>query len=96
MVVAAGRRTCPAILAHFLRLIRLDQAQHTAIVESATPMDPDLQASTQSGLMRLYGPGINTSFSHRPSLIGGTRIRVGSDVYDGSVLGGLTALEKKF
>jgi F0F1-type ATP synthase delta subunit len=29
-------------------------------------------------------------------LIGGMRIRVGSDVYDGSVQSGLAALEKSF
>ena len=30
------------------------------------------------------------------ALIGGLRIRVGSDVYDGSVRAGLAALEKHF
>ena len=37
-----------------------------------------------------------TIFGHRPALIGGMRIQVGSDVYDGSVRAGLAALEKKF
>ena len=95
-LTAAGNRNCPAILAHFLRLIKLDQAQHTAIIESATPLGPDLQASTQAGLTQLYGPGITPSFVHRPELIGGMRIQVGSDLYDGSVRAGLAALEKSF
>jgi F-type H+-transporting ATPase subunit delta len=60
------------------------------------PLPPDLQASTQVRLTRLYGPGITTSFAHRPALIGGMRVQVGSDVYDGSVLAGLAALEKSF
>jgi len=38
-------------------------------------------------LATLYGPGLNASFTHSPALIGGVRIRVGSDVYDGSVRG---------
>ena len=44
----------------------------------------------------MYGPGISTSFAHNPALIGGMRIHVGSDVYDGSVRAGLDALEKSF
>ena len=87
---------CPAILAHFLRLVRLDRAQHTANVESATPLSAELQAAIQASLTRRYGPGLTTSFAERPSLIGGMRIQVGSDVYDGSVLAGLAALEKSF
>jgi F-type H+-transporting ATPase subunit delta len=39
---------------------------------------------------------MNIAFFHRPSLIGGTRIQVGSDVYDGSILAGLRALENSF
>jgi len=94
--VAADYRSCPAILAHFHRLVKLHRAQHTAIVESATPLPPELQAATQAGLTRLYGPALATTFTERPSLIGGMRIQVGSDVYDGSVQAGLAALEKSF
>ena len=95
-VQASARRDAPAVLAHFLRLVKLDRMQHSAIVESAMPLDPDLQASTQTWLASRYGPGILTSFSQRPSLIGGMRIQVGSDVYDGSVLAGLKTLEQSF
>jgi F-type H+-transporting ATPase subunit delta len=91
-----GRRDSRAILAHFLRLLRLDYDQHTAKVESATPLSPELQATTRITLTRLYGPGLATSFSDCPSLISGMRIRVGSDVYDGSVQAGLAALERSF
>ncbi len=95
-VVAAEYRDCPAILAHFLRLVKLDRARHTATIESATPLSPDLQAAIQSGLKRRYGPGLTTAFAQRPALIGGMRIQVGSDVYDGSVRAGLAALAKSF
>jgi F-type H+-transporting ATPase subunit delta len=44
----------------------------------------------------VYGPRLVTTFAESPALIGGMRIRVGSDVYDGSVKAGLTALEKSF
>ncbi|HEY7321213.1 MAG TPA: F0F1 ATP synthase subunit delta [Candidatus Binatia bacterium] len=95
-VVAAGHRDCLAILSHFRRLVKLDLARHTATVESATPLPPDLQAVIEAGLKRRYGPGLNTAFAQRPALIGGMRIQVGSDVYDGSVRAGLEALERSF
>ena len=60
------------------------------------PLAAELRAATQASLIRLYGPGLNTSFIDRPSLIGGMRIQVGSDVYDGSVQSELAALEKRF
>jgi F-type H+-transporting ATPase subunit delta len=83
------------ILSHFRRLVRLDCARRTATVESATPLPADLQAGIQAGLARAYGPGLNTSFAHSPPLIGGMRIKVGCDVYDGSVFGRLAALEAR-
>ena len=95
-LTAPRRRDSKTILEHFLRLLRLDCAQHTAYVESATPLPPELQAVTEADLVRVYGPGLTTSFLARPSLIGGMRIQIGSDVYDGSVLAGLAALERCF
>jgi F-type H+-transporting ATPase subunit delta len=95
-LVISGRRNSHAVLDQLLRLVRLDHDQHTAKVESATPLSAELQAATQASLTRLYGPGLATSFSDRPSLIGGMRIQVGSDVYDGSVQSELAALEKRF
>jgi F-type H+-transporting ATPase subunit delta len=84
------------VLSEFRRLVKLDCTRHTATVESATPLPPGMQASVQAGLARVYGPGLNTSFTHSPALIGGMRIQVGSDVYDGSVQARLAALEARF
>ena len=95
-VIAPGHRNCLAILSHFRRLVRLEIVRRTATVESAAPLPPDLQAAIEAGLKRRYGPGLSTTFGHRPALIGGMRIQVGSDVYDGSVRAGLAALEKSF
>jgi F-type H+-transporting ATPase subunit delta len=95
-VSTSGRRNSHAILAHCLRLARLDHDQHTAKVESAMPLSPELQTATQASLIRLYGSELATSFIDRPSLIGGMRIQVGSDVYDGTVQSELAALEKRF
>jgi F-type H+-transporting ATPase subunit delta len=59
-------------------------------------LSAEVRAATEASLTRLYGSGLRITFSETPSLIGGMRIQVGSDVYDGSVLGRLTALEKTF
>ncbi len=95
-VFASDRRNCSAVLAHFLRLIKQDQLRHTARVESAMLLPADLQTVTRAGLTRHYGPNLITTFAERPSLIGGMRIQVGDDVYDGSVQAALVVLEKSF
>jgi F-type H+-transporting ATPase subunit delta len=84
------------ILSHFQRLVKLDLDRRTARVESATPLAESLQATLKSGLSRIYGPGLNISFSQNPALIGGLRVKVGSDVYDGSIQARLAALEQGF
>jgi len=95
-VVAAGLHDSPAILSHFARLLKLELARRTATIESATPVPADLQAALEARLTRLYGPGLTTTFAHNPVLVGGLRIQVGCDVYDGSVRARLATLEKTF
>src|SRR5207237_798945 len=85
-----------AILSHFLRLIKLDIERRTGRVESAASLPAEMQSSIQSSLARTYGPGLNLSFAQNPALIGGMRIKVGSDVYDGTVQGRLAALQESF
>jgi F-type H+-transporting ATPase subunit delta len=95
-VVAADRHNCPAIMSQFVRLLKLDLNGRTATIESATPLSSDVQAAIEAGLTRRHGPGLVTAFAHRPALIGGLRIQVGCDVYDGSVLGRLATLQRSF
>jgi F-type H+-transporting ATPase subunit delta len=95
-VLAAKPRGYVAILSHFQRLVRLDIARRTARIESAVALPADLQSSVQNSLSRVYGPGLSISFSQNPSLIGGMKIKVGSDVYDGSVQARLAALQETF
>jgi len=95
-IIDANRRGGLALVSHFKRLVKLDSARHTAQVESAVPLPEDLRARVQADLVRTYGPGISASFAQNPELIGGMRIKVGSDVYDGSVRGRLAEMEKGF
>ena len=96
VVIESKRRGYRVLLSHFRRLVKLDCERHTAQIESAMPLPEELRASLQSGLQRMYGPGIDIRFAQRPSLIGGMRVKVGSDVYDGSVQSELAALERGF
>ena len=95
-VLSAKPRGYVAILSHFQRLVKLDIEKHTAKIESAVALPPDLQASVQNSLSRTYGQGLSISFSQNPSLIAGMRIKVGSDVYDGSIQARLAALQESF
>jgi F-type H+-transporting ATPase subunit delta len=95
-VIAAKPRRYVNILTHFQRLVKLDMARRSARIESAVPLSSAMQASVQASLGRVYGPGLNTAFVQNPSLIGGMRIKVGSDVYDGSVQARLAALQESF
>jgi len=65
-------------------------------VESAGPLSAEQQATVQSNLVGKYGQGLSISFTQNPALIGGLRIQVGSDVYDGSVQGRLERLRDTF
>jgi F-type H+-transporting ATPase subunit delta len=95
-ILGSKRRGSLPLAGQFQRLVVLDRLSHMAKVESAVPLPEDLQANVQASLVRAYGPELNTSFADNPTLIGGMRIRVSSDVYDGSIKGGLDALENRF
>ena len=96
LVLEGKPRAYLAILARFQHLVKLDIERRTARIESAVPLNAELQNALQSSLGRVYGPGLNIGFVQDTSLIGGMRIKVGSDVYDGSIQGKLTALQESF
>ena len=92
-VVRSGHRGSLAVLGDFQRMVRLNREEHRAVVESAAPLPDGLRKELLSDLARRYGPELETSFSENPALIGGMRIRVGSDVFDGSVRARLAAID---
>lgn len=94
IMTSGGAGSFP-ILWDFLRLLRLDQARHTALVESAEPLPDDIRDDVRARLTGTYGGGLTTTFTVNPALVGGMRIKAGSDVYDGSVRGKLAALEAR-
>lgn len=95
-VVHSRRRGFLSLLSRFQRLIKLDLARHTANIQSAVVLPADIRADIEAGLKKGYGPGVSTVFGLNPALIGGIRIRVASDLYDGSVRAELASLERRF
>jgi F-type H+-transporting ATPase subunit delta len=95
-VMASKRRGAQAVLKGFFRLLRLDDAERTAVVTTAAPLDAHLRADIERDLARLHGAGIEATFVVDPELIAGMRVQVGSDVYDGSVRASLAALASRF
>ena len=95
-VIASKPRGYIAILSHFERLVKLDLDRRTARVESPVPLADAQWLAIQANLSRRYGGGLIYAFKQNPSLIGGLRVQVGSDVFDGSVQARLAALEADF
>lgn len=91
-VIAQKPRGYVAILSHFQRLVKLDVDRRTARVENAVETPPELMESIKASLARRYGQGLNVQFWVNRDLIGGLRVKVGSDVYDGSVQARLNRL----
>ncbi|MBL9116546.1 MAG: ATP synthase F1 subunit delta [Verrucomicrobiaceae bacterium] len=81
------------ILENFKNLIANEQARSVAVVESATELDGATRSQLQSGLDAKYGRPLALSYTVNPELLGGVRIKVGSDVWDGSVKARLEALQ---
>lgn len=96
LVIEKKPRGYAALLTRFQRLVKLEEARRTARVEAATALSPELQGAVRGQLATLYGPVLNLTFAQNPALIGGLRIKVGSDVYDGSVQARLADLSASF
>ena len=94
--IAKKPRGYLAILSHFERLVKLETDRRTARIESATSLSPEQRAAVENNLTRHYGRGLHISFAENPSLLGGLRIKVGSDVYDGTVRSRLNNLQERF
>jgi F-type H+-transporting ATPase subunit delta len=95
-VLAAKPRGYLATLAQFERLVTLEVERRSVRVESAAPLDPATETAIRNNLQRQYGAGLNFTFAVVPELIGGMRIKVASDVFDGTVRGRLNRLREDF
>ena len=94
-LVATKPRYYADILHNYKRLIRIELQKRHAIVESASELFPETTADITRSLRRKYGADLTTDFVVKPEHIGGLRIRVGSDVWDGTVRNRLERLQQE-
>jgi len=91
LVKSAPRHTLQ-ILREFTRLVRLESAKHHAVIESAAAIDEGAREAIFKSLRARDGGEVTVETKVDPSLIGGARIRLGSEVWDTSVRSRLATL----
>jgi F-type H+-transporting ATPase subunit delta len=95
-LVQSMPRDYKAILVALQRLTRLELERREVTVESAVALDDETRQRVVAGLANQYGPDLVVQYKITPELLGGLRIRVGNDVFDGSVQGRLERLANAF
>jgi F-type H+-transporting ATPase subunit delta len=95
LLVLLAERDRLTILEDLTRAFRERVMEHQQIVRAevttAIPLPPDRIAALQNGIARATGRQVRLEAKVDPSIIGGAVTRIGSTVYDGSVL---TQLQK--
>ena len=79
----------------YRRLLRLEIEKRHAKIESATQLAPDAAVAIIDRLKRKFGAELTSEFIVDPTLLGGVRVRVGSDVWDGTLRSRLQRLEQE-
>ena len=83
------------VLKDYQRLLQLEVEKRHAVIESATPLNRSLGDRIVANLRARYGEDLTTEFRTSPELLGGLRIKLGNDVWDGSVRNRLNQLQEK-
>jgi F-type H+-transporting ATPase subunit delta len=91
-VASSKPRGYIGMLDAFARLVANEVSRQRALVESASALTPATQSELQASLSKKYGRQLTLDFSVNPELLGGIRVKVGSDVWDGSVKARLEGL----
>jgi F-type H+-transporting ATPase subunit delta len=84
-LVARKPRNYIDVLKNYRRLLRLEVEKRRARIETASEVDREATSKVIENLKKRYGDDLATEFVVNPQLLGGMRIRVGSDVWDGTV-----------
>jgi F-type H+-transporting ATPase subunit delta len=92
-LIARKPRHYVEVLKNYRRLLRLEMEKRQARIETASEVDSATTSELVANLKRKYGSDLTTQFVVNLELLGGMRIRVGSDVWDGSVRNRLQRLQ---
>jgi len=82
-------------LKEFTRLVRLELSHHHARVISASPLDAATTVQFAADIRRRFGSHVTLEFAVDPALLGGVRVQVGNDVWDGTLRTRLENLKKQ-
>jgi F-type H+-transporting ATPase subunit delta len=94
-LIARKPRNYIDILKNYRRLLRLEVEKRRARIETASEVDREATSKVIENLKKRYGDDLTTEFVVNPELLGGMRIRVGSDVWDGTVRNRLERLQQQ-
>jgi len=94
-LIARKPRHYVDVLKNYRRLLRLELEKRQAKIETANEMDSATSSELVSNLKKKYGSDLTTEVIVNPELLGGMRIRVGSDVWDGTVRNRLERLQQE-
>ena len=83
------------VLKDYQRLVRLEVAKRHAVVESATQLNSNLSNLLITKLKSRYGDDLTIEFKTNPTLLGGLRVKLADDVWDGSVRNRLRTLQEQ-
>jgi F-type H+-transporting ATPase subunit delta len=83
------------VLQDYQRLLRLEVEKRHAVVESATTLNSTLSDLLITKLKARYGDDLTIEFKTNTSLLGGLRVKLGDDVWDGSVRNRLRTLQEQ-
>jgi F-type H+-transporting ATPase subunit delta len=96
MLVERGRvRLLPAVASTYGQLWNAARGVLPAEATSAVPLSEEQQSAVQQALGRATGRDVELTTAVDPTLMGGLLVRVGGQVYDGSVRGRLRALRER-
>jgi F-type H+-transporting ATPase subunit delta len=94
-VLATKPRHYLDVLKDYQHLIQLEVEKRHAVIESATPLNRTLGDQIVGNLRSKYGEDLTTEFRTNPELLGGLRIKIGNDVWDGSIKNRLDQLQEQ-
>jgi F-type H+-transporting ATPase subunit delta len=94
-LIARKPRNYIGVLKNYRRLLRIEVEKRRARIETASEVDRETGSTLVANLKKKYGSDLTTEFVVNPQLLGGMRIRVGSDVWDGSIRNRLERLQQQ-
>jgi F-type H+-transporting ATPase subunit delta len=94
-VIARKPRHYVDVLKDYQHLLQLEVEKRHVVIESATPLNRSVGDQILANLRARYGEDLTTEFRTNPELLGGLRVKIGNDVWDGSVKSRLNQLQQQ-